>query len=93
MGVELLALQATIDDYSIQITNLDEEINEAERKIKLGLYVNEFTYRSNIQKYNTLIEELRDTFENYVAKHTKYEGLLKATNEDIQQYNLLTAAK
>lgn len=93
MGVELLALQATIDDYSIQITNLNEEINEAERKIKLGLYVNEFTYRSNIQKYNNLIEELRDTFENYVAKHTKYEDLLKATNEDIQQYNLLTAAK
>ena len=93
MGVELLALQATIDDYSIQITNLNEGIDEAERKMKLGLYVNEFTYRSNIQKYNNLINELRDTFENYLDKRTKYDDLLKATNEDIQQYNFLTEAK
>lgn len=93
MGVELLALQAVIDDYSIQITNLNEEIDEGERKMKLGLYVNEFTYRSNIQKYNNLINEGRDTFENYFDKRTKYDDLLKATNEDIQKYNFLIGAK
>ena len=93
MEIELSTLDTNLAYSSIQITNINEKIDEVERKIKLGLYVNESTYRANIQKYNKFIKEIRETYAYYEAKHTKYEDLLIATNEDIKQYNLLIGAK
>jgi len=93
MEIELSTLDTNLAGSSIQITNINEKIDEAERKITLGLYVNESTYRANIQKYNKFIKELRETYAYYEAKHTKYEDLLRSTNEDIQHYNLLIGAK
>lgn len=93
MEIELSTLDTTLTYKANQITNLNEEIDEAERKIKLGLFVNESTYRANIQKYNKLIKEFRETYAYYEAKNKKYQDFFNATNVDIRKYNLLIGAK
>jgi len=93
MEIELSTLDATLTYKADQITSLNEEINEEERKIKLGLYINKSTYRANIQKYNNLIKEFKETYAYYEVKNKIYQDFLNATNEDIRKYNILIGAK
>ncbi|MCK4353226.1 hypothetical protein KAW65_07465 [candidate division WOR-3 bacterium] len=86
-------LESTLERHENQLKRLKEDINDAERKLERGLYVNKATYHSNIDSYNNLLQKHESILTDYQTKYDEYKRLLDATNADIARYNRLTGAK
>jgi len=89
MESELASLRNTLEGYDNQLKRLKEDIDDAERKLRQGLYVNEVTYHSNIDNYNALVRVV----ENYQTKYAEYNRLFDVIDADINRYNRLIGAK
>lgn len=90
MESELLLLQSNLESYDNKIKILKEAIDGAERKLRLGLDINEFTYKNDIDEYNNLVKKFNATLLTFQAKHKEYTLFKDATNQDIIKYNKLT---
>lgn len=93
MESELSLLASTLTGYENQLERLKEDIEDAGRKLRRGLYVNEGVYHRKIGNYNSLVQKNKQVLVAYQTKYDEYNSLLDATNADIVRYNRLIGGK
>ena len=93
METELSSLQSRLEGIEFRLKLLKEEIQDDERKAQLGIYVNEFAYKNNINEYNSLVNNYNFVLVSYQTKYAEYKTLYDETSLDITRYNNLIGAK
>ncbi|MCD6565582.1 MAG: hypothetical protein J7K53_06530 [Bacteroidales bacterium] len=91
--LKLNTLTSSIGNYNTQMEILRGKIESDESRISKGIYVNEFSYKSNIDVYNSFVNKYNLGLEEYDALIAKFNTLNEETNEKIDKYNQLIGAE
>lgn len=87
------SLKANIDSEQYQINQLKNEIDQMESDARLGLNVNEYTYKSQVQQHNDLVNSYNDELLQYKREYADYEQQLAETNAKIRRLNQMVGAR
>ncbi len=89
-------LEAKLKSMKLDIDNLKKEmghykmnIDHQESQARLGLLVNDYNYKQDIQEYNLLVEEHNKLLSEGKSIFDKYQKLINHDNFLVEKYNTL----
>lgn len=86
-------LKANMDSERDQIEQLKNETNQMENDARLGLDVNEYTYKSRIQQHNDLVNSHNNELLQYNREYDEYEQQLAEINAKIKRLNQMVGTR
>jgi len=87
MEKDLFRLNNLLNSYELQINAIKISLDEMKRKNVNGQYVDEAYYNSEVQRYNSLINDYNSTLSLSTTKYNQYKILLDDTRNKIADYN------
>lgn len=89
LDLELKTMTDNIEGLKRKINNYKTEIEHQEQQARLGLYIDKYLYKSNIDEHNRLVREINSTLSAYKSKYAEYEQMVEQDKVMVRQHNEL----